>query len=195
VRDAPHDGVRWVLREIGPSTLVAIHPDSHVIRGLWLDQSCLDEASVWAEAQSKAGFNVYFTANMPRQGTHSKPKKTDIEVLRCAAYADVDAKGGRTLNDCLDGLHGLPLEPSLVIASGGGFQPIWLLDKPLPATPENTLRVEAVSRAIAVWTGGDSVQNIDRILRVPFTTNYPNIIKRQAGRVACSSGILRSASQ
>src|SRR5689334_7484788 len=63
VLDAPRDGVRWVLDEMGPSTLVTIHPDTRDIRGRWLDQSCLDEASAWAEAQSKAGFNVFFSAN------------------------------------------------------------------------------------------------------------------------------------
>jgi len=74
--------------------------------------------------------------------------------------------------------------------SGGGYQPIWLFEEPIPATPENTARVESLGSNIATLINGDGVQNIDRILRVPFTRNFPDAKKRKAGRPETISGIV-----
>ena len=94
------------------------------------------------------------------------------------------------MEGCLDAIANLGLPPSLIIVSGGGYQPIWLLDAPLPAEGENVAQVEGVARRVAALTGGDAVQNADRILRVPFTMNYPNETKRRVGRVPRPSGVL-----
>ena len=122
-------GVEWILRELGSTTLVAIHPDSGAIGAFWLDATCVDRATRWAAEQNRVGFNIYFTANLPRQGLQKKPTKADIEAIRCI-FADLDAKDGRTMDDCLEALTQLSKQPSLVIMSGGGYQPIWLLDQP-----------------------------------------------------------------
>ena len=65
-------GVEWILREFGPTTLVAIHPDSGAMRGFWLDETCVDRATRWAAERNGAGFNIYFTANLPRHGLREK---------------------------------------------------------------------------------------------------------------------------
>ena len=189
VEDAPRKGIEWILRELGPTTLVAIHPDSGAIHAFWLDETCVDCATRWAAARNGAGFNIYFTANLPRKGLQKKPTKTDIETIRCI-FADLDAKGGRTMDGCLEVLARLSKQPSLVIMSGGGYQPIWLLDQPVRATTEAVQRAESIARATAALLGGDSIQNVDRILRMPFTMNYPNKRKRDDGRAPCPSGVL-----
>ena len=52
---------------------------------------------------------------------------------------------------------------------------------------QNTIAdIEARNRALAIRLGGDkSAYNIDRILRVAGTTNYPTAAKRKKGRVEC----------
>jgi hypothetical protein len=82
--------------------------------------------------------------------------------------------------------------PTMTIMTGGGFQPIWMFAASLPATAENLRRAEALGKRIAELTGGDPVQNVDRILRLPFTINRPDQKKRDAGRVTCPSGIVVS---
>ena len=104
MHDAPHEGVEWILRELGSTTLVAIHPDSGAIGGLWLDATCVDCATRWAAEQNRVGFNIYFTANLPRQGLQKKPTKADIEAIRCI-FADLDAKDGRTMDELLQGAN------------------------------------------------------------------------------------------
>ena len=87
-------------------------------------------------------------------------------------------------------IKALRLKPSFVIMTGGGYQPLWLLDHPLQATDEVVRRAEAIGKRIAELTSSDPVQNVDRILRLPFTRNYPNARKRAEGRTACNSDVL-----
>jgi hypothetical protein len=56
-------------------------------------------------------------------------------------------------------------------------------------------RAESIARATARLLGGDSIQNVDRLLRMPFTINYPNKRKRDDGRAPCPSGVLARADQ
>lgn len=189
-RNDPRAGLRFILDRLGPTTLVAIHPDgTDRITGQWLDDASMEAAVEWAERKNRAGFNLYFTPNLPRVSLAKKPRKADIEAIRCL-YADVDAKDGRTLDQALDAVVSLPLQPTLIIASGGGYQPIWALDQAVPATPEATAWAEAAGAALAGMIVGDAVQNIDRVLRLPFTMNYPDAKKRTAGRVPCLAGVV-----
>ncbi len=61
----------------------------------------MDRATRWAAERNGAGFNIYFTANLPRHGLRKKPTKADIEVIRCV-FADLDANDGRMMDDCLE---------------------------------------------------------------------------------------------
>ncbi len=137
----------------------------------------------------RARFNMYFTANQPRPGCGRKPSKADIAALRCA-YADIDAKDDRDMAAAFAAIGAVPLPPTCTIMTGGGFQPLWMLKDPVVVTPEVIRCAEALGGRIADLTGGDRVQNADRILRLPYTTNYPNARKRAAGRVPCPSGLV-----
>ncbi len=186
----PADGLKFVLDVLGCSTIVAIHPDQPTIVARWLDVKSLADVTGWATERNNAGHNLYFAVNTPITGLAKKPAKAQITALR-AIFADVDAKEGRSLTEALAAIAALPTPPSVIIASGGGFQPIWMLDAPVPATSEKVAAAEAVGRQIALLAGGDMVQNVDRILRLPFTKNYPDARKRAAGRVVSCSGLVR----
>jgi hypothetical protein len=189
VANDPAKGCELILRAIGPTTLVAIRPDRGMDGATWLDTATLANAANWATQRSAAGSNLYFTLNKPLDGLGKKPAKSDIEILR-GNGADIDAKDGRSLDDTRAAIAAVPYPPSLIVMSGGGWQPLWLFGTPIDATPEAVSRVEATGRTIAALTGGDAVQNIDRIFRLPFTVNYPNQKKREQGREPCLSGII-----
>jgi hypothetical protein len=186
VANVPDKGVALVLHFFGPTTLVAIRPDVGGAHGFWLDDATLPQASEWAAEQNRAGNNLYFTGNQPRTGMNKKPAKSDIVTLR-AIGADVDAKDGRTMDEALAAIHALPLRPSLVIMSGGGWQPFWFLAAPIEATTEAVRRAEAIGKRVAELTGGDAVQDVSRIFRLPFTVNWPNAKKWAARRVPTPS--------
>lgn len=192
-RDDPAAGLTFVLKALGATTIVAIHPDTGMVKARWLDAATLADVAAWAASMSAAGFNLYFTPNLPAPGMERKAAKADMSAVR-AVFADVDAKGGQSLEGARAAVLALP-PPSFIIASGGGFQPVWVLDAPMPATPDVVAAVEAVGRRLAALAGGDPVQNVDRILRLPFTVNYPNATKRAAGRGVSLSGLLREAAQ
>ena len=190
VRDDPAAGLAFVLGNVGPATVVAIHPEQNSIAAAWLDRITLDAVAAWATKQSKAGFNLYFTPNLPTMGLARKPAKADTTALR-ALYADVDAKGETSLAAAYAAILALPMPPaSFVIATGGGFQPVWLFEAPMLTTPDLVAQAERDGAAVARMAGGDPVQNVDRILRLPFTMNHPNAKKRDAGRVPCPSGLV-----
>jgi hypothetical protein len=178
-----------VLEHIGPTTLCAIHPHVPGLLGCWLDDEKVTATAEWVERLNAEGYNIYFTLNLPNAGLTKKPSKREIVELRALA-ADIDAKNGRSLDEAFALIGRVKVPPNLVIATGGGFQPIWKFAEPLPATDENIRRVEALGRRIVRLTGSDPIQNIDRILRMPFTLNYPNAAKRAAGRVPCLSGLV-----
>jgi hypothetical protein len=156
---------------------------------MWLDMATFPNVADWAAQRNAAGANLYFTLNEPVTGLCKKAAKSDIRTLRGAA-ADIDAKQGRSLEEARMAIEIIPCRPSLIIMSGGGWQPLWLFDVPIQATPDAVSRAEAVGRKIAALTGGDAVQSVDHIFRLPFTINHPNRKKRAEGRTDCLSGIL-----
>jgi hypothetical protein len=186
----PARGVDFLLRVFGPTTVIAIHAVSGAIRAIWLDASNKDRVSSWIAQHNQTGHNIYFHPNKPREGLKKKATKDDIEFIR-ASYGDQDCdKNNLTMVSGWAAITALPLKPTRIIASGGGFHPYYLRHEPLPATPETVERDEAVNTRIAALTRGDKVQNVDRIMRVPFTTNYPDATKLARGRTVCTSGVV-----
>jgi hypothetical protein len=139
-----------------------------------------------------ASLNAYFVVNIVKPDINKKPTKGEIETIR-AVGGDIDwdrrkfsgrfKDGMQELEDTvLPALIGATPQPSLIIFTGGGLQPIWLIE-PLPNTPENRSRAEGVGEYIAARFGGDPVGNIDRILRLPGSVNHPKKAKRDAGQL------------
>ena len=94
-------------------------------------------------------------------------------------------------------------KPTAVIDSGNGLNVLWrlqqrivlgeLVDGEFSAEDQAKIcDVEARSQAIMLQLGAKAgTQNIDRVLRLPGTVNYPNKVKCKAGRVPCLSKLLR----
>ena len=158
--------------------LCSIVPDGGCT-GRWFGANFL-AATEWAVAKSLSGNNVYWTTNQVAEGCNKKPGKADIVAARFA-HVDIDPpKSGGPLDklQTQSELLALSVPPTLIIDSGGGLQAFWRLSG--PASPAE---VESVNRSLAERLGGDNCHNIDRLMRLPGTVNYPNAKKRAAGRI------------
>jgi Mesyanzhinovviridae DNA primase len=78
-----------------------------------------------------------------------------------------------------------PSPPTAIIFSGGGYQALWRLNDVLKVgEDQNIARVESLNKRRIAELGGDpSCFNVDRIMRLPGTVNFPNGRKRNKGRV------------
>lgn len=148
------------------------------------------------ERQDRA--NIYFMLNeaVPpdqQKGNAGRPCKEDVALIRGVAV-DCDPHYDPTSDDGgLAGERGRLEQQaftwrnrdgaSVIIDTGGGYQAVWLLRDALHATPENIAAVEAQSRGLAKRYGGDSIHDIPRLLRMPWTVNLPGAIKRARKRV------------
>ncbi|MEJ2116648.1 MAG: hypothetical protein P8Y36_01595, partial [Alphaproteobacteria bacterium] len=71
--------------------------------------------------------------------------------------------------------------------TGNGLQALWFFEKPIRATAENIRKTEDINARIAQHLGADSCHNIDRLLRLPGTVNWPDDRKKKLGRVPVMS--------
>jgi putative DNA primase/helicase len=145
-------------------------------------------ASAWAANRNKRRCNLYWTVNAAREGCGAKPAKSDIKAARFA-HVDIDPpKSGGAFDhgSVLGQLRGLQLQPSMIIMSGGGLQAFWWL----AASGAELATVETVNRALAALLAGDHCHNIDRLMRVPGTVNWPDERKAAKGRVPVLARLL-----
>jgi len=105
-------------------------------------------------------------------------------------HADIDPPKDGSAWDVESGLKALldsPIPPSIIVNSGNGLQALWRLEG-----SQNAQDVEAVNLSIIQAFDGDrGTQNVDRLLRVPGTVNWPNKRKREQGRVAVLAKVIQ----
>jgi hypothetical protein len=155
------------------------------------------------------GSNIYYGVNRPcpvgeQRGFHGKCNVDDILAIRALAF-DIDHCQDIALIE--NGL-GSDLRPSLVVNTGGGFHLIYLLSetinvnlyRALPLTDDQ----KKINDALITARNGitrlasafetllrfrfrnlkiDSMSNVDRVMRLPGTVNYPKAEKRAKGQV------------
>lgn len=132
------------------------------------------EATRWIEARQGTAGLYYHIAELRPDVRNRKANKADVaRVLHL--HADIDVADEVTLQR----IRSFVPAPTVIVFSGGGFQPIWTLREPTT----DFERVERINMAIAQALGGDHCHNVDRLLRLPGTINLPNAKKRAAGRV------------
>jgi hypothetical protein len=176
--------------------VVSIKPDVHdsdpdKIHSCYLGDAANDAAE-WVAAENGLGRNCYWTVNVTARGLDRKPSKKDIAAARFA-HADIDPPNGAAGMDkeaALADLLALGPMPSFVIDSGNGLQPLWRLS----FAPKEWGPIENINRSIAKKLGADNCHNIDRLLRVPGTINWPDAKKRARGRVPVMATLAHAGS-
>lgn len=157
--------------------------------GRWFGED-IAAATEWAVPENDAGKNLYWTVNLVAEGCNKKPGKADIVATRFV-HVDIDPpKDGGALDKpkVLAELVASPVPPTLIVDSGGGLQAFWRLVGS-PTSEE----VEAVNQSVAARWGGDHCHNIDRLMRLPGTVNYPNAKKRAVGRSTSFAKVIYDA--
>jgi AAA domain len=185
------------FRPNGYTTFVGIVPDGSTVAETF-NGADPGEAVAWIEAQNRAR-NCYFTANPTPAGLRKKPIKESIAEV-AALWADIDprddaghqwAEERKRLVALADELHALAVPPTFIVDSGSGIQPVWLLADPIEANNEYRQAAESLCSQIEAALGAKGTHNVDRLLRVPGTRNYPNAKKKQLGRGETQARLLR----
>lgn len=166
--------------------VAAIEPDG-AIKGRYFGEN-VDDAVRLAVKKNRDGSNIYWTANRCGPDTAHKPSKCHIVSAR-SAHVDIDPpKDGSPFDKAavIRAAEAFDIRPTTIIDSGNGLQLLYRLEDDDPDLD----RVEAINRAIAQHFAGDSCHNIERLLRVPGTVNYPNEAKRKRGCVPVMSQLV-----
>ena len=177
-----HEDARALFSHLDQIHLVYLHPNGVGVHGK--DYGTDIDAALESAAKANAnGFNIYWTVNYVRPGLHNKPTKADITHARFV-HVDIDPpKTGGAFNkgEITAALLEIDQPPSFVIDSGGGLQAFWRLDGPC----QNLQSIEGINTQARDWFEADACQNIDRLMRVPGSVNYPNKSKLARGRTPC----------
>lgn len=129
-----------------------------------------------------------------RQG--NRGTAADVSRAGCC-WADVDHKLWAGLDDpeaaALTAVSEFRPIPSVVVHSGGGLQPYWLLDAPYDVRAEGRERLERLNATLARAVCGqgrtpDHVQDCPRIFRLPGTLNHKYTPAREATLLWCDTG-------
>jgi Virulence-associated protein E len=187
------------LRPGGPWVLTAIDPDTEGT----LTRTLTDESAVQRFVDEHDGTsNIYYSVNPTRTAVNKKASKADIAAIEFL-LADLDPGAGETSDAAkaryLAALETFTPRPTVLVDSGNGLQALWRLETSVDLSvlsEEKAAKaiedVEARAKAAMLTLGSKAgTQNIDRVLRLPGTTNLPNAKKRKDGRVACPAALLR----
>ena len=184
----------------GPWHLVAIDPEKREkLKGEMFDS--VEAAIEWAVAKNERFRNVYFTHNRLLRQVRTKPSRKDIASMDFL-HADIDPRAGHDLAEeqaRIGKLFGsCNPRPTIATFSGGGFQAFWRLNEPVDILGEEPRWDEAAlyNRQLQINLGGtedgvDNTQNVDRIMRVAGTINWPDHEKRTTkGRAPAMAELL-----
>lgn len=174
------------VRPRGPWTLTAIAPDGEgAPTETFLQKSEIPAMSDWI-ARHNHNAGIYFCANPTRKRMHKRPREEHILAFQYCGL-DFDPGADETPDDCwtrvLAILDDYLLKPTLVWSTGNGVQALWWL-KPAIMLKDRAqiLRCKSAGRALVHALGSDSTQSMEHLFRVCGTVNYPNRVKRKAGR-------------
>lgn len=176
-----HPNGPWVV------TAIAIHKKGIETRTYFPDGE--DDMRKWLGLIAQS-CNCYWHVN-PVMGTvNKKASKENIKEM-AFLHVDIDPRTG----EGLEAEHvriqkiltappfSIPL-PTAVVFSGGGFQAFWKLTTPLPIAGRSAdaRNAERYNIYLQNCFGADSCHNVDRLMRLPGTVNFPDENKVKKGR-------------
>ena len=151
-----------------------------------------ESAADIAYALCNQGIDVYFGVNsrVDRGGA-----KENVKWLS-AFHAEIDygtlGHKKESLHekreDALAAIKAFPMEPSVIVHSGGGFHCYWVLLNPIEVMRVGLDNIELVNKALSALLGGDTATDISRLLRVPGTYNLKHPDNPRLVTVECYSG-------
>jgi hypothetical protein len=127
----------------------------------------------WFEARQGSD-NCYYTLNPTIGPMDSKPANTDIKEV-IALHVDIDPYTDDTREEtrarALAELEGYDPPPHIIVASGNGYQGIWLIDTPIPINGDAAAAEDAklYNYKIAHDVGGDDCYAVSWVLRAPYS--------------------------
>ena len=175
------------LRPGGPWALIAINPDQKA-PPITVTARCAKDVDSFVNTHNGKR-NIYYSVNPIKAAAAKKAKKEDIAAIEYL-LADLDPRNDETSEAAktryLAQVNGsFEPKPTAVVNSGNGIQCLWKLAEPIQLTANASATiadVEARSAALMLRLGAKAgTQNIDRILRLPGTTNLPTEAKRKLG--------------
>jgi hypothetical protein len=139
------------------------------------------------KANSYYSFNPLISQPVDARGRPKKAGRTHIKEV-VGFHVDLDPDPGESQDDALkrivEQLETYRIRPSIVIASGGGVQAVWLLETPIEIGGDvaRAEEVKLYNMQLQRELGGDTCHNIDRMLRIPYTVNLADEKKIKKGR-------------
>jgi hypothetical protein len=109
---------------------------------------------------------VYFSTATYKPEVISRDGENCLQFV--SLFADVDDKNhGISRDMALALLENTESPPTLIVSSGHGLQPYWLLSEPI----EDRERIEVARKKLQALTASDAVHDAARIMRLPGTHN------------------------
>jgi AAA domain-containing protein len=201
------------LRPDGPWLLIAIDPKKDKDNIVAKTVNTTDGISAFVGAHEGKS-NLYYSVNPTKKAMNKKPKKVDIAAVEYL-LGDLDPRDDEPPEIAkaryLEQLNGaFEPKPTALVDSGNGIQGVWKLTTAIdlscyplakdkddkPALSEEAVKVvadaEVRSETMMLRLGTKAgTQNIDRILRLPGTTNLPTKAKLKKGRVECQTSLIK----
>lgn len=210
------DFLRTLIDRAGPWPLTAIKDGE--LHGITFGPRDLSDMNRWLRDRL-GRWNLFWQVNTLRRDlvpNSPKAKLEDVATLnRLHVDIDISPDAPGTFEEQRATIlallkdearlkeAGLPGGPSFIIDSGGGYWAFWNLVEPHSfgngdatqrreaahaAGGYNKWIVEKLNAAFG-WKFADDCHNVDRVARLPDTTNIPNALKREKGRKAALSAV------
>ena len=191
--DVAIDFLTWAYPQ-GPWCLSAIEVDRYEIETATFFPHTADQLRTFLATHAR--WNLYWSVNQPINESAKTIDKTNIAAAHFL-HVDINSRAPKELRDgesaiserkrILTLLSAPPApipKPTAVIFSGGGYQGLWRLTEPfvIDGDLSKAEELESYNRQLEWSFNADACHNVDRILRLVGSVNYPNAKKRALGR-------------
>jgi len=130
-----------------------------------------------ARKYDRAGRGTFFCvstlrpdAKPPEPGKSVRCKANVAEIV--CLHGDTDLKSIEINREAvIAALLALEMPPSIIVWSGRGAHSYWLLNEPIEADEDSIVQIEAMNARISDLVGGDPVQDVTRLMRLPGSRN------------------------